>query len=63
MTNPRKKLLAAVIVPIQIASAVLAWRELSRLSDDQVRGNKRLWRMAVLINPGNSLAFWIFGRR
>jgi hypothetical protein len=36
----------------------MAWR-----SDDDVRGSKRFWRVAVLLNPGNSVAYWLFARR
>ena len=25
--------------------------------------SKRGWRVLVTINPGNSLAYWVFGRR
>jgi hypothetical protein len=59
----RKKVLLAVVVPIEVASAVLAWRDLNRRSDTEVRGRKRTWRAFMLANPGNSLAYWIIGRR
>jgi hypothetical protein len=59
----RKKILLAVIVPIEVASAVLAWRDLNRRSDAAVRGRKRAWRIAMIANPGNSIAYWLFGRR
>ena len=62
VTAPQKKLLA-IIVPIQIVLATLAWRDLARRSDDQVRGNKRVWRVFVSLNPGNSVIYWLFGRR
>ncbi len=62
MTKRRKQLLA-VIVPIEVVSAALAWRDMHRRPDDQVRGSKRLWHVLVLINPGNSIAYWMFGRR
>jgi hypothetical protein len=28
-----------------------------------VRGPKLLWRILIGINPGNSLAYWLLGRR
>ncbi len=62
MTKRRKWLLAAILVPIEVVLAVLAWRDLDRRSDVQVRGTKRLWRALVLINPGNSIIYWLFGR-
>ena len=57
-----KKLLLAGIVLVEVISAVLAWRDLGSRSDDQVRGNKKTWRVFIVLNPGNSLAYWIFGR-
>ncbi len=62
MTPKRKKFLA-VIVPVQLAGAVMAWRDLARRTDGQVRGRKKVWRALVLLNPGNSLLYWLFGRR
>ncbi|MGA7420824.1 MAG: hypothetical protein WBW80_22765 [Acidimicrobiales bacterium] len=62
MSANRKRLLA-VLVPIQVLLAILAWRDLGRRTDDQVRGQKRFWRVFVTMNPGNAVAYWLFGRR
>jgi hypothetical protein len=51
------------IVAVQLVSAVLAWRDLARRPVSQVRGKKQLWRIFIAVNPGNSLAYWAFGRR
>lgn len=63
MTTKRKRLLAAIIIPIQVVLAALAWRDLAARTDDQVRGTKKFWRIFVSINPGNSVLYWLFGRR
>ena len=63
IVSKKKMLLAAIIVPSQIVLAVLAWRDLSRRTDDQVRGKKSFWRAFVWINPGNSVIYWLVGRR
>lgn len=63
MTTKQKTRLALVVVPIQVVLAVLAWRDLARRRDDQVRGQKNFWRVFVTLNPGNSVAYWLFGRR
>lgn len=60
--KPNKPLLIGVVAA-EVVSVVLAWRELARRSEDRVRGNKDLWRVVISINPGNSLAYWAFGRR
>jgi hypothetical protein len=63
VTPKRKRLLAAIIVPIELVLAALAWRDLARRSDDQIRGRKNVWRVLVSVNPGNSVFYWLFGRR
>jgi hypothetical protein len=63
MTRRRKLLLAATVVPIEVFLAVLAWRDLARRTDDQVRGNKRAWRVFVSLNPGNAMIYWLIGRK
>jgi hypothetical protein len=50
-------------VAAQTVSSALAWRDLAQRSDNQVRGPKKLWRVIVTINPGNSIAYWLIGRR
>lgn len=54
------------ITALALASTVsgtLAWRDLSRRSPADVRGSKRFWRVVIALNPGNSLLYWLFGRR
>jgi hypothetical protein len=63
LTTKRKRLLAAIVVPIEVILAVLAWRDLARRTDEEVRGNKRVWRWFVVVNPGNSMVYWLLGRR
>jgi hypothetical protein len=60
---PRHKRIFAVIILIEVILAAAAWRDLATRTDDQIRGNRRLWRMFVLLNPGNSLFYWLLGRR
>ena len=59
----KRRLLLAIIVPIEVVLAGLAWRDLATRTNDEVRGNKNLWRAFVTINPGNSVIYWLFGRR
>ena len=63
MTGKQKRLIATIILPCQLVLAVLAWRDLARRTDDQARGRKNFWRAFVLLNPGNSLFYWLCGRR
>ena len=63
MTTRQKRLLVGTIVPIQVCLAALAWRDMARRTDEQIRGRKSLWRAFVVLNPGNSLFYWLFARR
>lgn len=66
MTLPqtkRAKVVLGIVVVAQTISSVFAWRDLARRSDGQVRGPKNLWRVIVTINPVNSIAYWLLGRR
>jgi hypothetical protein len=51
------------IVLVEIWLALLAWRDLGRRHHDQVRGNPKMWRALIAIQPGNSLIYWLLGRR
>lgn len=60
--NVPKPLLVG-LVAAELVSAVFAWRDLARRNNDQIRGAKPGWRVFITLNPGNSLAYWAFGRR
>ncbi len=62
MRKPNRKVVLAVVA-VEAALAALAYRDLAGRSQDQVRGPKNLWRVVIGINPGNSLLYWIVGRR
>jgi hypothetical protein len=59
--KPNKPLLGA-LVAVELVAAKLAWRDLAKRGDAQVRGNKNAWRILILLNPGNSLVYWGIGR-
>jgi hypothetical protein len=44
-------------------SGTLAWRDLNRRSAGQIRGSRRFWRVLIAMNPGNSVFYWLLGRR
>ncbi len=62
MQKPPKEVVVAVVA-VQAVSAAFAFRDLARRSDEEIRGPKLLWRIIIGINPGNSLAYWLLGRR
>ena len=60
--RPPPPVLAALALASTV-SGTLAWRDLSRRAPGQVRGSKRFWRTFIVLNPGNSIFYWLFGRR
>ena len=62
MRKPPKKVVVAVVA-VEAVSAAFAYRDLVRRDQAEVRGPKLLWRVLIALNPGNSLAYWILGRR
>jgi len=60
--RPKPKVLAALVL-VDLVLATVAWRDLSRRSEGEIRGTKRFWHVVILANPGNSIAYWLFGRK
>ena len=53
-------------IPILVAHAAittLTWRDLRRRPENQVRGSKKLWRVASAVNTIGSLAYMTVGRK
>jgi hypothetical protein len=51
------------VVAVEVALSVLAYRDLSGRPDELVRGPKKLWQVVIGMNPGNSLLYWLVGRK
>ena len=62
MRKPTRNVILTVVA-VEATAAALAYRDLARRGDDEVRGRKLLWRIFIGLNPGNSLVYWLFGRR
>jgi len=59
----RRTLVLAIVVPLEVVSAVFAWRDLRQRGAAELRGSKRFWRLFIVANPGNSILYWLIGRR
>jgi hypothetical protein len=46
-----------------VTAAALTWRDIRQRPDADVRGSKKLWRVASALNTSGSAAYWLFGRR
>jgi len=60
--KPSPQFLAAVGV-VHVTAATLTWRDIGKRADDQIRGNKLIWRIASALNTSGSAAYWLFGRK
>jgi hypothetical protein len=62
MSRPAR--LAVVIAgAVQISLSFAAWVDLARRPADQVRGTKRVWAAAILVNFVGPIAYFARGRR
>jgi hypothetical protein len=57
----RRGIMAAGAIQVLLAAAALL--DLRRRPSDQVRGSKKLWAAATLVNFVGPLAYFAFGRR
>jgi hypothetical protein len=62
LTDQDKRVLLVVLV-VHLIVAKLTWLDLRRRPDAGVRGDKRFWRLASILNTTGSVAYWLFGRR
>jgi hypothetical protein len=62
MTEKQKRILSVALV-IHVIMLSLTWRDLSKRPDAAVRGKKKMWRLASLLNTSGSVTYWLFGRR
>jgi hypothetical protein len=53
----------AGILAAHVAITSFTWRDLRRRSENEVRGSKRLWRVASALNTLGSMAYFLIGRR
>jgi hypothetical protein len=60
--RPNPKVIAAIVAG-HLALTTFAWRDIRHRPDDEVRGSKKVWRMATAVNSVHTLAYFIFGRK
>ena len=61
--TPKRLAVFAVILMVELVFATFTWRDLRHRTEDEVRGSKRVWHVAILANPGNAIAYWLIGRK
>jgi hypothetical protein len=63
MANRRAIRRLIALSPIHAGLTYLTWRDLGQRDNAQVRGPKRLWKLASGANPVGAVAYWTVGRR
>jgi len=63
MNGDKKRIALVVLVLAEVGLAALTWRDIRNRPAEEIRGSKRLWRVISTINPGNSVAYWLVGRK
>ena len=63
MRGRPKRIALVALVLAEIVLAALTWRDLRHRPADEIRGSKWFWRIISTINPGNSVAYWLVGRK
>jgi hypothetical protein len=63
MRSRPKRIALVALVLAEVGLAALTWRDLRHRPADEIRGSKRFWRVISTINPGNSAAYWLVGRK
>lgn len=56
-------LVIAYTAVVHAPVAALTWRDLRERPATQVRGDKKIWRTASVLNTLGSVAYWLVGRR
>ena len=57
----RKAIVCAAVV--QVSLALTAWWDLAHRPTEGVRGSKRLWAVAILVNFVGPIAYFVSGRK
>jgi hypothetical protein len=60
--KPSRPILVALAILHLIVTAITL-RDLSQRQDAQVRGPRWFWRLFVPLQMGNSVLYWLVGRR
>ena len=60
--KPSRQVLVALAI-LHILITAITLRDLSQRSDAQVRGPRWFWRVFTPLQMGNSVVYWLVGRR
>jgi hypothetical protein len=59
--SPRQRVGVGALAVLELAAKVAAARDIQRRPEDQIRGKKTLWRLALLVNTFGPLSYFLWG--
>ncbi len=60
--KPSRPVLAVLIV-LHVIVTIVTLRDIGHRTEDQVRGPRWFWRIVAPLQMGNSVVYWIVGRK
>jgi hypothetical protein len=48
---------------VNLALVILAVRDIRQRRDDEIKGNRKIWRLAAFAPPVGPIAYFLFGRK
>lgn len=61
--KPMQKLFSLIAMLIQMGLLIAAQWDIQNRPNDEIRGNKWIWRTVVFINFIGPIAYFLFGRK
>lgn len=58
-----QKTVVSAVAAVEVALTLAAWRDLASRPAEGVRGSKKYWALAALVQPVGPLAYFAVGRR
>lgn len=62
LSSTQQRVIVAAAV-VEVAMTLAAWRDLASRPAGRVRGSRRVWALAVLVQPVGPPAYFLCGRR
>lgn len=61
--SPRQRAAILALALAELGLKVAAARDIRRRADEEIRGSKLFWRLALLVNTFGPVGYFCFGRR
>jgi len=61
--SPKQRAVLMALAAAELGLKLAAARDIGRRSDDQLRGSKLFWRLALVVNTIGPVGYFVWGRR